>query len=61
MSRLMLALVAATAAGLGLAALGHYAVGSRGLSWAGFVVAAVSSVLLFTLVLTRHKPCNKSL
>jgi hypothetical protein len=42
MSRLMLALVAATAAGFGLARVGHFAVGSRSLTGAGFVLAALA-------------------
>jgi hypothetical protein len=46
--------VAAGFLGFGLAALGHYAIGQRWLTGAGFLVAAVACIAL--VVLAQQRP-----
>jgi hypothetical protein len=53
-SRTERALVAAGFLGFGLAALGHYAIGQRWLTGAGFLVAAVA--LIWLAVIAQQKP-----
>jgi hypothetical protein len=53
MKRTEWALVAAGFLGFGLAALGHYAIGQRWLTGAGFLVAAVACIALVVLVQQR--------